>query len=94
MKVSEVTLDIIKNYGKIEDEFEDGNLNLIMPASKAYIIGRTGLTIEQIDLYEDITIAYCVLCLDMLKNREYTVKNSKVNKIVNNILDMHCRNLL
>lgn len=94
MKISEITLEDVKDFIKTEDNYDDRNIQIIMSAVKSYILGETGLTVEEMDKYEDLTDAYCVLCNEMLLNREYTVQNDKVNVVVKSILDMHCRNLL
>lgn len=94
MKVSEVTIDDLKEYANIEHDYDDIIFNNILLASKSYIKSYTGLNNEQIDSKEELTIALMILCNEMYENRIYTVENDKVNKIVNSILDMHSINLL
>ena len=94
-KISEVTLQDIKTANRIDFIEDDTYIsNIIMPACKFYIKSYTGLTDEQIDVKEDLTIAYLVLCSDMYNNREYQVQSDKVNKVVESILNIHCVNFL
>lgn len=47
-----------------------------------------------IDAYEDLYIAYMVLCQDMHDNRSMYVDSNNANKVVDSILSLHVRNLL
>jgi uncharacterized phage protein (predicted DNA packaging) len=94
MKISEVTLQDVKDYCKIEYSDDDVIINSILIASKSYIKNYTGLTDETVDLKEDLTIALLVLCNDMFENREFIVQKDKINLVVKSILDMHSTNYL
>jgi hypothetical protein len=96
MQVSEITPSELAKYAR-EDETDTEILStftIILSAVKAYIKGYTGLSDEQLDTKEDISIAVFVLANEMYENRVFTVKDSNVNKVVQNILDMHSINLL
>lgn len=97
MKVSEVTVTDLMDYARVEDD-SDETVKLftsILVAAKSFICNYTGLTTEQLDEKEDITIALYVLSTEMYENRVYTdsVQNN-VNKVVAGILNMHSINLL
>lgn len=94
MKISEVTIDDLKEYANVDHDYDDKILSNILLSSKSYIKSYTGLNEEQIDSKEELTIALMILCNELYENRIYTVENDKVNKIVNSILDMHSINLL
>ncbi len=94
MKISEVTLAIVKDYCRVSDDESNTVLDAILTASKSYIKGYTGLTDEQLEAHEDITIALLVLCSDMYDNRQTTVQNANENKVVSTILGMHATNYL
>ena len=94
MKISEVTITNLKEYANVGHALDDKLFQDILLATKSYIKGYTGLTLEQLDEKEDLTIALMILANEMYDNRAYTVENDKVNKIVNSILDMHSINLL
>ena len=63
-------------------------------ASVAYACGQTGLTTEELDNFEDITIAVLDVISDMWENRSLTIDRTAPNTLVDNILFMHSTNLL
>lgn len=94
MKVSEITVEDVARYARIDDfdEIEVGN---ILDAAKAYVRSYTGLTDDEIDTHDDFYIAVLALCQDMYDNRSmYVDYKSNVNKVVDSILGMHCTNYL
>lgn len=96
MKISDVTVQDLIIYVR-EDNTDVSTIltfNMMLTAAKSYIKSYTGLTVEQMDVKEELTIALFVLVSDMYDNRVYTVQNDKVNKVVSSILNMHSRNLL
>lgn len=102
MKISEITNAIAVDYARIDlDGFTEAEqaailaeMDIILTAAKSYITSYTGLTIDELDEYADVTIACLVLCSDMFDNRQMTVDNDNVNKTVQTILGMHRRNLI
>ena len=49
---------------------------------------------ETLDDYEDIYLAFMVLCQDAYDNRAYVADGTAANRVVCSILDMHARNLI
>ncbi|MEH7093944.1 head-tail connector protein [Neobacillus vireti] len=96
MKISEVGIRELKEYAReYNDDVETiKTFELILVAGKAYIKGYTGLTDEQLDTHEDLTIVLMVLSNEMYDNRVFSVESDKVNTVIKSILDMHSVNLL
>lgn len=96
MKISELTAAMVKDYCGISDDDSDDIINnMLMPAAKAYIIGYTGLTTEQLDEHDDLATAFCILVNDMFTSREYTLSSHKqVAPAVKTILSMYAVNNL
>lgn len=94
MKISEITIQDLKDYARIEHDEDDSILPGILIACKMYIKSYTGLTLDQMDEKEDMTIALFVLSNELYENRTFTVKDDKVNVVIKSILDMHSVNLL
>ncbi|NKF05299.1 phage gp6-like head-tail connector protein [Clostridium gasigenes] len=94
MKISEVTIDIMHQFLRIDSTEDDILLQIIKDAAKAYIKAYTGLTDEEIEKKDDLTMAYMVSITEMYENRSITVEKDKVNKIIDSILNMHSINLL
>ena len=95
MKLSELSVEELKAYCRAEDE-ENSVFEIILAACKAYIRGQTGLTDEEMDKYEDLTMAAMILGSDMYDNRTYQQKETKVtaNLAVKSIIDQYQRNIL
>lgn len=94
MKISDISLETVKDYLKVENDIEDGLIDNILTASKNYVKNYTGLTDAEIDTKEDITLVVLVLVNEMYSNREYTVDKNILNPVVTSILNMHSVNLL
>ena len=96
MKISELTAAMVKDFTGISDEDSDDIVGtLLMPAAKAYIVGYTGLTEEQLDDHDDLAAAFCVLVNDMFTNRDYTISSHRqLSPTVKNILSMYAVNHL
>lgn len=98
MKVSEVTLQYLVDYARIDDptEVEIRELKEMKKQAVAQIQSYTGLTEEELDQHEDITQALVLLIMDAFDNRNLYIegKASNINKAVESILSMHSINLL
>lgn len=94
MKVSELTEQDVIQYARMENAEEDIAPAALLEAAKAYVRSYTGLTDEEIDRHEEISIAVLALCSDMCDNRQLAAENDKVNRVVETILGMHAVNLI
>lgn len=96
MKINDVTAEDLLNYLREDnaDYHTFSMVNMMLNSAKSYIKSYTGLSDEQLNEKEDLTIVLFVLVTDMYDNRMYTVHNDKVNKVVSSILNMHSQNLL
>lgn len=100
MKVSEITVQNIADYLRLDDA-TDTLLTPILASAKQYISNYTGIPIEStvtdaktLDDYEDFYIVVMILCQDMYDNRSMYVEKNNLNRVVETILGMHCTNLL
>ena len=95
MKISKLRIEELKTYCRAEDEDNDV-FEIILASCKAYIRGQTGLTDEEMDRYEDLTVAAMILASDMYDNRTYQQKETKVtaNLAAKAIIEQYCRILL
>ena len=73
MKISELTIEELKVYCGAEDD-EDKVFEIILDTCKAYIRGQTGLTDEEMDDHEDLTMAAMILASDFYDNRSYKLR--------------------
>ena len=71
-----------------------------MAAAERYVIGYTGIPYQDpaggkvLDDYEDLTLAYLVLCQDLYDQRTAQTDTAAVNRTLDTILGMHARNLV
>jgi hypothetical protein len=103
-KVSDITIQDVANYLKLDD-YNENELETYLNIAKNYISNYTGIPvtdedeedddeIETLDSYADFVIVVYILCQDMHDNRCMYVDEANMNKVVQTILDMHSRNLL
>lgn len=96
-KVSEITAQDVAEYLRIAELTEDDEnfINSTISVAIDYILKYTGIEdAETLDNYNDMVIVVFVLCQDMFDNRAMYVDNSNLNRVVDNILGLHQRNLL
>lgn len=97
-KVSEITIDDVARYIRIDD-YEERDIETYLNIAKSYISSYTGIPVtneegESLDDFPDFVIVVYVLCQDMYDNRAMYVDKANINKVVQTILDMHTRNNL
>lgn len=95
-KVSDITKTEVAEYLRLVEVTEADNQTLenLIEISKSYITNYTGHTEEELDEYKDMVIVVFTLCQDMWDNRALYVDNTNLNRVVENILNMHSKNLL
>lgn len=103
MKISEVTINDLKQYANVFINDDDNLFTMILAAGKQFISTYTGLPLdddpangvtESCDDHEDLTIVLFTLGNEMYDNRDFIVDNDKLNFVVKQILDSHSVNLL
>ncbi len=94
MKTSELTLDVIKQYLRIDGNDDDILLNAFLSASIQYCTSYMGCTLEDLDKYDDVTIVILALVSDSYEVRQFTTSTVTTNPIMQGVLDLHCSNFL
>ena len=96
MKVSELTIEIVANYIRVEGTNASKNiLDMVLPAAVEYCATYTGLEPKDLDEYDDMAFAVLALCGEFYDNRTYTaVENAMVNPTTQAILDKYSMNLM
>lgn len=105
MKINEISERMLVDFLRRDsDTVQLTMLDAVSSAAKAYISSHTGLPLDSedpaaptINSYDDLTIAYMVLCQDMYDNRtmypDAKYANSG-NRTVEAIMALHGGNLL
>ena len=100
MKMSELSVLSAVNYLRLDygslDDSEKDEIEMLIRAARDYVKSYTGLSDDEVDEHEDITVAALILVQDMFDNRSRYVQNtsSQPNRTVETILNMHCVNLI
>lgn len=92
VKISQITDQNIIDYCRIDYVEDNFTIGALRKTAEEFIKKYTGL--ENLDDYEDVSLAYMVLIADMYDTRTMTVQNDKVNPLVQQILDLHRRNFI
>ncbi len=94
MTVSELTVDNVKNYLRVDTNIDDTLLAVILPAAKRFCAQYTGLTLEALDTYEDMPLAVLAVAADMYEVRQLTLNGTQINPTTAQILGTYSTNLL
>lgn len=94
MKLKDLTLEDFKEYLGVTDAESNYSVRTCRDAVTAFIRSYTGLSDDEINENEDITIAALTIANEMFNNRDYTVNSGNLNPLVRQILAMHSVNLL
>ena len=94
MIVSEVTTDYLAEYLRIADPDEKDERMLEQMLTSAKVFCRSYMGRDDLDAHEDIVHAVLVLVQDMYDNRTLYVPNSRLNYVVEGILNRYSVNLL
>ncbi len=93
MRLSKITPEDVELHARVEGD----DINLVphmIEAAQSYVLGYTALSADEADEYPELAIAALSLIADMLDKRSMTVEAGNINKTVDTILGMHCRNLI
>lgn len=94
MKVSELTLPTIKQYLRVDGNDDDALLDALLASAIQYCTSYMGCTKEELDKYEDVTIAILSLISDSYEVRQFTTSTVTLNPVMQGVLDLHCSNFL
>lgn len=94
MLTSELTVDNLKNYLRVDTNIDDTLLAVILPAAKRFCAQYTGLTLEDLDDHEDMPLAVLAVAADMYEVRQVTLNGTQINPTTAQILGTYSTNLL
>ena len=98
MKLSEITPENIAAYLKNDEaaELDLKELELMRSSAVDTMTSYTGLSKEQLDEHESLSMALLILVADFYDNRNLYIdtKSTSLNQSVKRILGMYSRNLL
>lgn len=97
MKVSEISIQVLKEYCRVEDNSEDMLFTALLAAAKQFIKTQTGLDDAGIEEKEDLAVAVLIMGAEMYENRTYTMNSNRtvgLNPAAETIINQYRMNLL
>lgn len=97
MKLSEVDLTFAKEYLRQDGSDDEKLIQMLVDASKNYVVNYTGLSLEELEQHEDVCIAVLVLIAEFYDNRTISINdklNLRVNTMLESLLGRHSVNLI
>lgn len=99
MKLSEVDLAYIKDFCGVADDDYDSDILLEsnLSAAKSFILNTTGLSMQESDKYEDLTVALQTMVYEAFYYRRYLTEagfSNGINPLAEQIIEQHRRNFL
>ena len=92
MKISDVTMETVAAH--VRTDAEDKLLKVYWDAAVKSVLSHTGLSAEEADEYDDLTVAALVITSEMYDNRQMQVESDRVSKVVEGFIGLHDHNLL
>lgn len=97
MKLSELTVGVCAKYIGVDMSDVEG-LSLIesvfLPAAKSRAEAYTGQTLEQLEPYEEVTVAVLALCSFLYDNRSMVTDSARQSEVISGFLDAYRANLI
>lgn len=94
MKLSEVSLSVIKAHCGISGDDCDELLAVYSDAAKKLVEDYTGLNETELDEFADITVAFLNIVNEMFSQRLVMTSGTQLNAFQRQILDLHSVNLI
>lgn len=97
MRLSNLTAEVCAKYIGV-DECDTEGITMIetvfLPAALSRAEAYTGQTLEQLEPYEEVTVAVLALCSFLYDNRSMTVDTDRQNEVIAGFLDAYRANLI
>lgn len=89
-KLSQLDLDFVKEYLKVDFSDDDKELELYIQASISYIKNNTKLSVEELDEIPDLTVVALQLIAHFYDNKSIIIKQgSNIDKMFSSILSQY-----
>ena len=94
MKVSEITLDVLKQYLRVDGDDDNLLLSAFLDGAKAYCSSYLGCTNDDLDTYATLPMVIMAIVSDAYEVRQFTSTQVTQNPLIQQMLAMHCDNFL
>lgn len=94
MKVSDITLEDLKQHLRVDFEDDDLYIMSLLDVAKSYIKNYTGLDEDKINTIDELSSVVFMIVCELYENRTATIEKGALSMIYDSILNMHSYNLL
>lgn len=94
MKVSELTLEFVKDYMRVDFDEDDQLIQMLLTMSKRYCANMIGCEIEDLDQFEDVTGCVLAVTAESYDVRQFTGETSQFDTLLRLVLNSHCKNFI
>lgn len=83
MKFTDIDLNFVKHYLRIEDDYNDDDIEvqLFIDTAKGFVMEQTEMTEDELNDVKTANIVYLLMISDLYGNRSATNNNVKMNPI-------------
>lgn len=97
MNLSNLTANVCAKYIGVDESDTEGIAmidSVFLPAAMSRVEAYTGQTLDQLEPYDEVTVAVLALCSFLYDNRSMTVDTDRQNKVIAGFLDAYRANLI
>lgn len=94
MKVSEITLETLKQYLRVDGDEDDILLGAYLDSAKEYMCSYLGCSVADLDKYAPLAVVAMAICADAYEVRQFTSTTITKNPLIEQMLAMYCGNFL
>lgn len=94
MKVSEITLPILKQYLRVDGDDDDILLTAYLDGAKEYMCSFLGCIETDLDKYAPLAVVAMAIVADAYEVRQFTSSTITKNPLIEQMLSMYCDNFL
>ena len=97
MKLSNLTANVCAKYIGVDESDTEGIAmidSVLLPAAMSRAEAYTGQTLDQLEQYDEVTVAVLALCSFLYDNRSMTVDTDRQNEVIAGFLDAYRANLI
>lgn len=94
MKVSEITLETLKQYLRVDGDEDDILLGAYFDGAKEYMCSYLGCTEKDLDKHAPLAVVAMAIVADAYEVRQFTSSTITKNPLIEQMLSMYCDNFL
>lgn len=94
MKVSEITLPVLKQYLRVDGDDDNVLLTAYLDSAKDYMCSYLGCSVADLDKYAPLAVVAMAIVADSFEVRQFTSSTITKNPLIQEMLAMYCDNFL